>query len=106
MPGQVLAYEFVRPLTQRIHRGTDALGYDTTEQRVRTGIVDGDWQERPRLAAIAFEHHDAITMRAAGHLYDHFVFGSIPPKFAGALDQHFDLATEELLVVFLANSIL
>ena len=53
---------------QRIDLGTNVLGDDGAEQRVRIDIVDGDWQQLADLPGIAVENDNAIAGGAARQL--------------------------------------
>ena len=85
----------------------DVLGDHAAEQREGVGVVDRDVEQLADLAAIAVEDHDPVAVRAADQLHDRSPPSSCRWRgLARPFDQHFHLAADERLVVFLADRVL
>lgn len=88
----------------------NVLGHHCAEESVRVGVENGDGHDLSGLAQIALKDHDPIAVCSSSHLdgargqFDRVFLPGC--AFAGSFDEDLDALSDELQIVFFADSVL
>jgi hypothetical protein len=92
---------------QRKQLGPDMLSHHGTEQRMGVGIVNSNRQRLTYLSAVSIEYHNAVAHCSSGELQlQGFAIVGLLARLAGAFHEYGNFASEESMIVDLADDVL